>query len=100
MLTLGDATTILVSAPLANPENREQHIQRTAAYTITSITYAAQHPSRGRILSLDDIRPIKINAFSAMLIMHFTSLLRLSNRVKTDLVRHVIRMIECVAVMA
>jgi hypothetical protein len=27
-------------------------------------------------------------------------LLRLFNRVKTDLVRHVIRMIECVAVMA
>jgi cytochrome P450 len=31
--------TILVSALLANPENRGQHIQRTAASAIMSITY-------------------------------------------------------------
>jgi cytochrome P450 len=31
--------TILVSALLADPENREQHIQRTAASAIMSITY-------------------------------------------------------------
>jgi hypothetical protein len=31
--------TILVSALLANPEGRVQHIQRTAASTIMSITY-------------------------------------------------------------
>jgi cytochrome P450 len=31
--------TILVSALLTNPENREQHIQRTAASAILSITY-------------------------------------------------------------
>ena len=31
--------TILVSALLENPENREQHIQRAAASTIMSITY-------------------------------------------------------------
>ena len=31
--------TILVSALLANPEDREQHIQRTAASAIMSITY-------------------------------------------------------------
>ena len=31
--------TILVSALLANPENREQHIKRTAASSIMSITY-------------------------------------------------------------
>jgi hypothetical protein len=31
--------TILASALLANPENREQHIQRTAASTIMSISY-------------------------------------------------------------
>ena len=31
--------TILVSALLADPKNREQHIQRTAASAIMSITY-------------------------------------------------------------
>jgi len=35
--------TIMVSALLTNPENREQHIQRTAASAILSITY--DHPT-------------------------------------------------------
>ena len=35
--------TILVSALLANPENREQHIQRTTTSTIMSILY--DHPT-------------------------------------------------------
>jgi hypothetical protein len=35
--------TILVSALLTNPESREQHIQRTAASAIMSITY--DHPT-------------------------------------------------------
>ena len=35
--------TILVSALLANPENKEQHVQRTAASAIMSISY--DHPT-------------------------------------------------------
>ena len=35
--------TILASALLANPENREQHIQRTTTSTIVSILY--DHPT-------------------------------------------------------
>jgi cytochrome P450 len=45
--------TLMVSAFLANPENREEHIQRAAASTIMSIMY--DHPT----IAQGKIRPSK-----------------------------------------
>ena len=39
--------TILISALLTKPESREQHIQRTAASAIMSITYDHPTPTSG-----------------------------------------------------
>jgi hypothetical protein len=47
--------TILVSALLANPENREQHFQRTAASAIMSITYDYPTLTSGKDKAVQDI---------------------------------------------
>jgi hypothetical protein len=47
--------TILVSALLANPENREQHFQRTAASAIMSITYDYPTLTSGKEKAVQDI---------------------------------------------
>jgi hypothetical protein len=47
--------TILISALLANPENRDKHIQRTAASTIMSISYDYPTLTSGQDKAVENI---------------------------------------------
>ena len=47
--------TIMVSALLTNPENRDQHIQRASASTIMSITYDYPTLASGKDKAVQDM---------------------------------------------